>query len=206
MLNDAERAAFEALRLKAKEVEVRTKTHEDGLEEVRQDCVKIRNDYQALRLEALMREMQERNVVCCTRCEKVTARQDATYIFVESCIQVSCGYENSCYSFEGFRKLFRSCPTCAQTMRDRHGWRGEYDVSLKKQPFFYAFSVEQCEDGFYMSRFGEKIKLSEEQVDTLGSIPESTVDLYAKEWGLPPKLQYRGQGRLVLSDFQIVPV
>jgi len=106
----------------------------------------------------------------------------------------SCGYQNSSYTFRSYSELHCACPKCYQAALDRHGWVGEYNSSLHAQPKFYAFRIEEREEGIFTSKFGKWVKLNPNY--EVPEIWDHMIERLCTEWNLPPKLKIEW-GRLI---------
>jgi hypothetical protein len=166
--------------------------------ELRGEQVKIRllaADYETKRQELVKEGLKSRGLTWCTKCGEVLSENETSFVFLEGVRRYSCGYENSCYSYESFSALHRVCAGCRQKAEDEHGWKGDYDSTLKKQSCFYAFHVELRELGFWMRKFGVWEKLDGEC-----SIPEldyKLVNRLAEEWNFPPEITIQDDKLLI---------
>jgi hypothetical protein len=211
MLSKTDRISFEALRTRAGEVENRVETHRNALHQAIVDRDQLILDYKLYRLNVLKHEMEVRGIICCTGnlsyppCEVLVPRDEAVLIFVE---RADIRTRGSDYDrgdvMENSQKLYSVCPTCAQEMHDRHGWIGKFEECWKKAPFFNAFSVKPQDDGLYMRKFGEMIKLTDAQVESLNPLSNSFINRYTKEWGLPLGLKPDRDGKVAIKDFDLV--
>jgi hypothetical protein len=151
------------------------------------------SQYGAKRIELLGQELQARGLTWCTRCSEVIAEDETELMFVEGKEYYSCGYENSCYGYRDFAGLHRACPSCREQAADKHGQRGPYDSLAKAQSSFYAFRVEEREDGYYARKFGNWMKLEPTSCEFSGPSFQ-LVERLTQEWGLPPKIEVVSEG------------
>lgn len=155
--------------------------------------------YSARRLELLKNEIRVRGVTWCTYCLKIVPKEEVELMLVEGREQYSHGYGNAYYGFRGFSRLHRACPTCRESAYDKHGSRSSYDTQAKDQASFYAFRVEEREDGYYARRFGNWEELDSEEYK-LPDPPNQVVEHLAGEWNLPPRLEINRDGKLVIHE------
>lgn len=154
----------------------------------RQSLRQVVKEYGAKRVELLKQELQAREMTWCTYCSKVIPENEAELLLVEGREEYSHGYGNAYYGFRGFSKLHRACQTCRECAADRHGQKSAYDSQAKDQASFYAFRVEKREDGYYARRFGNWVKLDEENCK-FDEPSSQLVEQLAEEWNLPPRIE-----------------
>ncbi|MBI2278827.1 MAG: hypothetical protein HYU81_02075 [Candidatus Brennerbacteria bacterium] len=154
----------------------------------RQSLRQVVKEYGTKRVELLKQELQARGVTWCTYCSAVIPESDAELLLVEGREEYSHGYGNACYGFRGFSKLHRACPTCRERAADKHGQKGSYDSQAKDQSSFYAFRVEKRDDGYYARKFGNWVKLDDENCK-LNEPSSQLVEKLAEGWNLPPRIE-----------------
>lgn len=154
----------------------------------RQLLRQVVREYGAKRVELLKQELQARGMTWCTCCSEVIPESEAELLFVEGREEYTHGYEGSYYGFRGFSELQWACSTCRERAADKHGQRGEYDSLAKDQSSFYAFCVEKRDDGYYARKFGDWVKLDDENCK-LDEPSSRLVEQLAEEWNLPPRIE-----------------
>lgn len=154
----------------------------------RQALRQVVNEYGAKRVELLKEELRARGMTWCTRCSAVLPEGETELLLLEGREKYSHGYGNAYYGFRDFSGLHRACPKCREEAADKHGTRGPYNRLAKDQSSFYAFRVEKREDGYYARKFGEWVKLDEENCK-LSEPSSQLVEQLAAEWNLPPRIE-----------------
>lgn len=168
-------------------------------------------EYGEKRAELFKQELLARGMTLCTYCHKKIAESETEFLLVQGREKFSCGYEGGEYSFRGFSKLHRACPTCRENAADRHGWKGEYDSLAKDQVSFCAFRVEKRDDGYYARKFGHWAKLDEKNYEnrTLNELSGELDEQLAEEWNLPPRIdlvsQYPRDGKKLVIHERAAP-
>ncbi len=145
-------------------------------------------EYGARRVELLKQELQARGITWCTYCSEVVLENEAELLLVEGREEYSHGEGNAYYGFRDFSKLHRSCPSCRERAADKHGQGGAHDSRAKDQSSFYAFRVEKREDGHYARKFGNWVKLDDENCK-LDEPSSQLIEKLAEEWNLPPRIE-----------------
>ncbi|MBI3627594.1 MAG: hypothetical protein HY220_02515 [Candidatus Sungbacteria bacterium] len=154
----------------------------------RQSLRQVVKEYGTKRVELLKQTLQARGMTWCTYCSKAVPVNEVELLLVEGVEERSGGYENSCWGCEQFSKLHRACPYCRERAQDRHGTQGRYDSFNKLQACFYAFHVEKREDGHYARKFGNWVKLDDENCN-LNEPSSQLIEKLAEEWNLPPRIE-----------------
>jgi len=160
--------------------------------------------YTEKRVDFFKQALVSRGLTWCTYCSKIVPEADVGFLFVEGKSTYSHGYGNAFYGIRSFATLHQACSACREKAMNRHGWKDEYDSQLKDQPCYYAFRAEKREDGFYACRFGEWVRLNDEQCK-FGELPKDLVEKHAEEYSLPAKITFDYDGRgFCLSDRKLV--
>jgi hypothetical protein len=159
------------------------------------DINKIIDEYNAKRSDFFMEEFRVRGMTWCTQCFKVFPAGEAELLLFEGEEKYSHGYGNSCYGFHNFSILHRVCPMCRERAHDHHGMQGERDGQTNEREIFYAFHVEEREDGYYGRKFGNWVKLEGENYRyKLPEPPNRVIEQISKEWSLPPRIEFDRNG------------
>ncbi len=154
----------------------------------RQSLRQVVKEYSEKRIELLKQELQARGMTWCTDCSEVVPEGAVELLLYEGAEERSGGYENSCWGCERFSKLHRVCSDCRERAQDQHGIQGRYDSFNKIQACFYAFRVEKRDDGYYARKFGNRVKLDDENCK-LDEPSSQLVEKLAEEWNLPPRIE-----------------
>ncbi|TAL48781.1 hypothetical protein EPN83_03230 [Patescibacteria group bacterium] len=175
-----------------------------NLSSERQTLRQVVKEYGAKRVELLKQELQARGMTWCTCCSGAIPESESELLFVEGAEERSGGYENSCWGCERFSKLHRVCSGCRDKAQDRHGTQGRYDNFNKIQAYFYASRVEKREGGYYARKFGNWVKLDDENCK-LDEPSGQLVERLAEEWNLPPRIEVEpkwpsSEGKLVVHE------
>lgn len=161
----------------------------------RQSLRQVVEEYCAKRVELLKQELIARGMTWCTLCADniwstpdVFLERETELLFLEGMEEYTHGYGNAYYGFHGFSKLHRACPACRQRAADKHGHKGVYDSHAKDQSSFNAFRVEKRDDGYYARKFGNWVKLDDENCK-LDEPSSKLIEKLAEEWNFPPRIE-----------------
>ena len=162
------------------------------------------SEYSAKRIELLKQEFHTRGVTWCTYCAEVIPEAEVELLLVEGREEYSHGYGNASYGFRAFFQLHRACLKCREAVADKHGTLGSYDTLAKGQSSFYAFRVENREDGYYARKFGNWVKLDDVNCK-LDEPSSQLIGKLAEEWNLPPRIEVKSEWpsskeKLVIHD------
>ncbi len=161
-------------------------------------------EYCAKRIGLLKSEFAARGMTWCTQCSAVIPENEAELLLLAGRGEYSHGYGDAYYGFRDFSKLHRACPACRERTADKHGQKGAYSSQAKDQSIFYAFRVEKREDGHYARKFGNWVKLDDENCK-LDEPSSQLVDKLTEEWNLPPRIEIKsnwphGEVELVIHE------
>lgn len=167
-----------------------------GIEQIKQNLdserrrvQRVVGEYNKRRILLFFEGLRARGMTWCTCCSQVLPEGEAKLILLEGREEYSGGDENSCYGFRDFRGLHHACPACCEKAFDKHGSRGLYDTSTQDQSSFFAFHVEKCDDGYYVCKFGEQVKIDDGDCK-LPKLPSQLIERLAGELNLPPRIEF----------------
>ncbi len=160
-------------------------------------------EYNSRRREICIQELIERGLTCCTSCKRTILIADVEYIHTEGIERRWRGCNNYFYEYCDFSRLHRACPECLDSFINRHGQVGPYDARAGSQEKFYAFLVEERDDGYYSLRFGNWEKILDSNVAEMEEVGindelDDCLD-QEKSWGIPPRIKVDEEGRLVVK-------
>lgn len=192
-----------AMRRSAEEIERKIAELSFQLSAAQEALGLVVDEYGTKRVRLVLEELRAREMTWCTLCAQKSSFAVPAVFPAEEAVLLLLGdrKHSDSRSASISLKLYRACAQCAEEAFNRHG--KSIGGSSTECVIFYAFLVEEREDGYYVHKFGIWVKVDEGY--ELGGPPRNLVDELATEWDFPPKIELdykepRSGGKLIIHE------